>query len=93
MRTLKHSLVDAVKHKEIIHQLGFIGLFLHANFKNRVFVKLDSRYADYFPEYSSYFGRDLILLKSMHGMINSGNLFADEFKNWLMNEAGFKQFQ
>ena len=56
-------------------------------------MKLDSRYADYFPEYSSYFGRDLILLKSMHGMINSGNLFADEFKNWLMNEAGFKQFQ
>ena len=56
-------------------------------------MKLDSRYADYFPEYSSYFGRALILLKYMYGMINSVKLFAGELRDWLINEAGFDQYQ
>ena len=55
-------------------------------------MKLDSRYADYFPEYSNNFGRALILLKSMCGMTNSGKLFADELTEWLI-EAGFIQYQ
>ena len=55
MRTLKHLLSDAIKHKGRVHQLDFIGILLQAKVKNRVFVKLESRYADYFPEYYSYF--------------------------------------
>ena len=43
-------------------------------------MKLGSRYADYFTEYSNYFGRALRLLKSMYGMTNSGKLFDDELK-------------
>ena len=62
----------------MVHQLNFIGALLKSKVKNRVFVKLDSRYVDYFPEYAKYFGRSLILLKSMYGMTNSGKLFADE---------------
>ena len=46
--------------------------------KNRVFVKLDIRYTDYFPEYANYFEKALILFKSMYGMTNSGKLFAGE---------------
>ena len=42
-------------------------------------MNLDSRYADYFPEYPSYFGIYLIFLKYMYGMNNSGKLFSDEF--------------
>ena len=56
-----------------------------------VFVNLDSRYVDYFPEfpeYSKYFGRALRLLKSMYDMTNSGKLFADDLTEWLL-EAGF----
>ena len=34
------------KHKARVHQLDFIGAFFQAKVKNRVFVKLDSRYAD-----------------------------------------------
>ena len=49
MRTLKYFLADAAKHKARVHQLDFIGVFLQANVKNRVFVKLDMRYASYFP--------------------------------------------
>ena len=48
MRTLKYFPADAAKHKARVHQLDFIGEFLQAKVKNRVFVKLDMRYADYF---------------------------------------------
>ena len=73
MRTLTYFLEDTVKHKSIVHQLDFIGLFLQRKVKNKVFVKLYSRYADYFPLYSSYFGIALRFLKYMYGMNNSGN--------------------
>ena len=48
MRNLKYFLSDASKHKARVHQLDFIGAFLQAKVNNRVFVKLDMRYADYF---------------------------------------------
>ena len=44
MRTLKYFLEDATKHKARVHQLDFIGAFLQAKVKNRVFVMLDIRY-------------------------------------------------
>ena len=47
MRTLKYSLVDAVKHKSRVYQLDFIGSLLQAKVKNRLFLKLESRYVDY----------------------------------------------
>ena len=78
MRTLKQFLADATKHKASVCQLDIIGSFLQAKVKNGVFLKLDSIYADYFPEYAKYFGRALILLKSMYGLTNSGKLFADD---------------
>ena len=78
MRTLKYLLANASKHKAIVNQLYFIGAFLQAKVKNRVFVKLDIRYTYYFPEYEQYFGRALILLKSMYVMNNSGELFSCE---------------
>ena len=92
MRTLKYILADAAKHKARVHQLDFIGAFLQAKVKNRAFVKLDMRYADYFPEYAQYFGRALNVLKSMYGITNSGKLFADDLTEWLIKE-GFVQSQ
>ena len=81
-------MADTAKHKAIGHKVYLIGAFLQAKVKNRVFVKLDSRYADYFPEYSNYFGRALRLLKSMYVMTNSGKLFSGDLTEWLL-EAGF----
>ena len=49
MRTLKQFLEDAVKYKAIVHQLDFIRAFLKSKVNNIVFVKLNSRNADYFP--------------------------------------------
>ena len=92
MRTLKYFLSDSTKHKSRVHQLYFIGAFLQAKVKNRVFVKLDIRYIDYFTEYEKYFGIAMRFLKSIYGMTNSGKLFADELTEWLL-EAGFIQSQ
>ena len=78
MRTLKYFLLDTTKHKAIVHQFDFIGSFLQEKVENILFVNLDTRYTDYFPEYSKYFGRALISLNSMYGITNSGNLSADE---------------
>ena len=61
-----------------MHQLYFTGALLQVRVKNKIFVKLDSIYADYFLEYSGYFGIALMLLKSMYGMNNYGKLFSDE---------------
>ena len=80
MRTLKYFLADSAKHKARVHQLDFIGAFLQAKVKNRVFVKLDMWYAYYFTEYSQYFGKVLKFLKSIYGMTNSSKLFANELK-------------
>ena len=55
-------------------------------------MKLDSRYADYFPEYSSYFGGYLRLIKYMYGMNNSGRLFSDDSTECTI-EACFIQYQ
>ena len=55
-------------------------------------MKLDSRYADYFTSYSSYFGISLRLLESLYGMTNYGKIFSDELTEWLL-EAGFIQSQ
>ena len=86
MRTLEYFLEDAAKHKARVHQIDFIGAFLQANVKDRVFVKLDMRYASYFPEYTQYFGRALKLLKPMYGMTNSGKLFADDLTEWIIED-------
>ena len=51
MRTLNYFLAEAEKHKARVHQLDFIGAFLQANFKNRVFLKLDMSYAAFFSSY------------------------------------------
>ena len=48
MRNSKYFLADAAKHEARVHQLDFIGALLQAKVKDRVFVKLDIRYTDYF---------------------------------------------
>ena len=75
MRTLQYFLGYAVKYKARVHELDFIGAFFQSKVKNSVFVRLESRYAYYLPEYSNYFGIFLILLKSMYGMTNSEKYF------------------
>ena len=69
--------------------MDFIGVFIQANVKHRVFVHFDSTYGEYFLEYDSYFKIPLSLKKSMYGMTNDGKLFADQINSFLIYEAGF----
>ena len=46
----------AVKYKARVHKLDFIGALFQANVKNKIFVKLDSRYAYYYHNYLITFG-------------------------------------
>ena len=80
----------AVKQKARVNQLDLIGALFQEKVKNRVFVKLERRYADCFPEYSNYFGISLRLLKSMYGMIKSGKLFDDELTEWLLESGSIQ---
>ena len=93
MRTLRYFFEDASNHKIIVHQLDFIGAFIQFNVKHRVFVKLDSRYGEYFPEYFNYFGRPLRFKKSMYDITNPGRLFSDELTNYMIDKAGFTQLE
>ena len=85
MRTFQYYLEYAVKHKARVHRLDFIVAFFQSKVKNRVFVRLDGRYAYYLPEYSNYFGIFLILLKSMYGITNSEKLFSYELTGCLLD--------
>ena len=49
MITFKYFLADEVKHRARLYQLYFIGALLQEKVNNKVFVELDSRYADYSP--------------------------------------------
>ena len=84
MRNLKYLLSDDFKHKARVNQLDFIEALKH-----RVFVKLDSMYGEYLPEYANYFGKPLRLNKSIYGMTHCGKLFADKLTNFLIDESGF----
>ena len=51
LSTLKYFLADTSNHKARLYQLDLIGTFLKAYVKHKVFVKLNSMYGEYSPEY------------------------------------------
>ena len=75
-----------------MNRIYFIGAFLQSKFKSRVFVKLDIRFADNFPVYSSYLGKSLRILMYIYSMTNYGELFPNDLIDWLL-EAGLSQSQ
>ena len=87
MRNLKYFLAYYSNNKSRVHQLDCIGTFQQSNANHGFFLKLDIRYGEYLQEYAKYFGKPLILKKSMYGMNKSGNLFSDELTNWIIDEA------
>ena len=53
MKKLNYFLADTAKLKVRVHQLDFVGEFLKAKVKNRVFVKLDIIYTVSFQNMQS----------------------------------------
>ena len=48
VRILKYFLEYAANHNARVHQLDLVRAFIQEKFMNKVFVKLESRYVDYF---------------------------------------------
>ena len=85
-------LADASKNNCKIKQLDYIGAFLQAPVRSRIFVSLPSEYLEIYPEYAQYFGRPLKLLKSCYGMIFSNKWWFIVLQEYLISkQGGFKR--
>ena len=87
-KSLRIFLAQVAKCGSHVFQLDFIGAFLQAPVRDRVFVKLDQNLVKIMPEYGQYFGRPLRLLKSMYGQTLSGKWWFLELEMWLLSEEG-----
>ena len=89
-KELKLFLAYAVWKKCRIYQLDFIGAFLHAIARNRVFTILPNEWRELFPELADWFGVPLRLLKSIYGSVDSSRNWDDTLKEFLFR-FGFKR--
>ncbi len=89
-RSLKMFLADAARNRCRVHQLDFVGAFLQANARGRIFVSLPKVNGDIWPEFKDYCERPLRLVNSMYGMTYFGKYFYLGLKEWLQEE-GFTQ--
>lgn len=87
---LKLFLAHAARLHVRVWQLDFIGAFLQAKVRSRIFVKLPAIYGSIFPEYKRYCGVPLRLLKSMYGMMLSGKYWYQDLMELLV-AIGFIQ--
>ena len=71
--------------------MDFVGAFLQARTRNRIFVKLPAKYGELYSEFSQYCGRALRLLRSMYGTTTAGKDWDDDLHDWLTIEAKFVQ--
>jgi hypothetical protein len=83
-------LAHAARLKVRVRQLDFIGAYLQAKVRSRIFIKMPAVYGEFFPEFKTYCGVPLRLLKSMYGMMLSGKYWYQELMDWLLAE-GFNQ--
>ncbi|MGH7954550.1 MAG: reverse transcriptase domain-containing protein, partial [Gloeomargaritales cyanobacterium] len=87
VKLLKVYLAHAARMKCRVKQLDFIGAFLQASVRERIFIKLPVKYGELFPEYAHFCGRPLRLNKSMYGMIHSGRFWWQELLEWLLSNG------
>lgn len=61
IRTVKMFLAIASSLKRRVKQGDFVGAYLQARTRSRIFVRIDPRYKEYFPDLSKWFGVPLRL--------------------------------
>jgi hypothetical protein len=83
-------LAHVARLKVRVRQLDFIGAFLQAKVRSRIFMILPSIYGSIFPEFKQYFGTPLRLLKAMYGMTLSGKFWYQDLLEFLVS-MGFMQ--
>ena len=67
--------------------MDFIGAFLQAKVRSRVFIKMPAVYGEIFPEFKEYCGVPVRLIKSMYGMSLSGKYWYQELQEWLLENS------
>ena len=73
-------------------QLDYVGAFLQAQVRGRIFVKLPAHYAILCPEYAQYCRHPLRLIKAMYGMGLRGKFWFQDCMEWLVSDdISFKQ--
>ena len=88
-RSLKMFLAHASHLKARVKQLDFIGAFLQANTRSRIFVTIPAVIGIFFPEFKPYCGKPVRLAKSMYGMTLSGKYWWLDLLEFLLS-LGFK---
>jgi hypothetical protein len=71
-------LADAARKRCRVHQLDFVGAFLQANVRGRIFVTLPKVYGDIWPDFKYCCGRPLRLVNSMYETTYSGKCWCLE---------------
>jgi hypothetical protein len=89
-RALKLFLAHAPRLNVRVRQLDFVGAFLQAKVRSRIFVKIPTIYGSIFPEFQKYCGVPLHLLKSLYGMTLSGKYWYQDLMEFLVS-IGFTQ--
>jgi len=86
-QSLKMFLAHASKLKSSIKQQDFIGAFLQAKVRSRIFITIPNIFGILYPEYSKFCGTPACLAKSMYGMTLSGKYWYLELKEFLESEG------
>jgi hypothetical protein len=87
--SLKMFLAHASRIKAQVKQLDFVGAFLQAKMRTRMFVTIPKIYGILFPEYSTYCGVPVRLVMSMYGTTFCGKYWYLDLTEYLL-EVGFK---
>jgi hypothetical protein len=86
---LKMFLAHAARLKARVKQLDFVGAFLQANTRCRIFVTIPAVFGNLFPEFKEYCRKPIKLAKSMCGMTLSGKYWWLDLREFLLS-LGFK---
>jgi hypothetical protein len=89
-RSLKMFLGHAARLKTRVKQLDFVGAFLQAKMRTRMFVTIPKIFGILFPEYAWCTGKPVRLLMSMYGTTLCGKYWYLDLLDFL-KEIGFKE--
>jgi hypothetical protein len=87
--SLKIFLAHASRLKARVKQLDFIGTFLKASTRSRIFVTIPAIIGNLFLEFKAFCGKPVHLAKSMYGMTLSGKYWWLDLLEFLLS-LGFK---
>jgi hypothetical protein len=88
-RSLKMFLGHACRIKARVKQFDFVGAFLQAKMRSRMFVTIPKIYGILFPEYAEYCGIPVRLAMSMYGTTLCGKYWYLDLTEYLL-KIGFR---